>query len=685
MSIQKHKSGKSGIAENQNNQFLFQQYQVLSSDRINHNDLFWNIPNIFLLAQSFLLSMAIGSDVPAQWQRAVGAFISFVFGFISIQIFERNRISEISDAELMQDIEKHVLSQGFNGTEAHQKISNRKYLNGGNVEKNLESRGVLKFFNTGVSYELWKHGMWLVTIISVLLFLYNTCVYFSKNFPYLDAAKTFLKGSSIINLFSCLSYGSFQEFVNSLDKSAVATVLLLVFCTWLLHMLYRIYLTYPQKILFKKKEKRKINHVVLYSCFETLVILLCACHSINLVISMHQPKVNVWLIAFLICFLPMFSSVVSVFFITIAKRKAKEKESSKDLDNKTPTVIAVILAGGKSLRLQHNYPNINKFLNVVMGDQTLLETTINRNWKFITNQAIVTTREFSGAVTKLLEEKYLIEQDDVKTKQEDIEADNNDIDYKAYSNEKDTKKKKNKTKKKTIQLFTEPESRGTATAIYYYLWRTRDKSVSQSVDNCDNPPENDPVMIILPSDHVIPDLDSYTESILKACSLARDFPNMYLLGLKPSCDSKLYGHIVVDYSIASVIHIKEFKEKPKLNEIATLKKKGMIFWNMGIFVARRSVFLTFFEEANWPNYATFSACNPSDEVDRLKDYYVDLNDSSFDEDIIQKASTEKLYVIPTSFNWIDVGDSDRLQAAIGDTLCKINKKAYDPNSAEAAS
>ena len=678
------RKGSSGT-ETQNNQFLFQQYQVLSGDRINHNDLFWNIPNIFLLAQSFLLSMAIGSDVPSPWQRAVGAFISFVFGFISIQIFERNRISEISDAELMQDIEKHVLSQGFSGTEAHQKISSRKYLNGGNVEKNLESKGFLKFFNRGVSYELWKHGMWLVTIISGLLFLYNTCVYFSKNFPYLDAAKTFPKGSSITNFFSCLSCGSFQDFINSLDKSAVATVLLLVFCTWLLHMLYRIYLTYPQKILFRKKEERKINHVILYSCFEALIILLCACHSINLVITMHQPKVNVWLIAFLFCFLPMFFSVVSLFFITIAKRKAKEKESSKGLDNNNPTVIAVILAGGESLRLQNNYPNINKFLNVVMGDQTLLEATINRNWKFITNQAIVTTREYSGTVTKLLEEKYLIQRDDVKTKQEDIKAGCKDIDYQAYSKEKDTRKKRNKTVKKTIQIFTEPVPKGTATAIYYYLWRTRDKSVNQSADNCDNPPENDPIMIILPSDHVIPDLDSYTESIRKACSLARDFPNMYLLGLKPSCDSKLYGHIVVDHSIASVIHVKEFKEKPELNEIATLKKKGMIFWNMGIFVARRSVFLALFKEIDWPNYTTFSACNPCDEVDRLKDYYVDLADSSFDKDILQKASIENLYVIPTSFNWIDVGDPDRLQAAIGDTLCKINKKAYDPSSAIAAS
>ena len=140
--------------QNRDNQFLFQQYQVLSGDRINHNDLFWNIPNLFLLAQSFLLAIALGDKDSIPWRSAIGAFISFVFGLISIQIFERNRISEISDAELMQDIEKHVLSQGFNGTEAHQKIANRKYLNGENVEAKLDRKGFLKFFNTDVSYEL---------------------------------------------------------------------------------------------------------------------------------------------------------------------------------------------------------------------------------------------------------------------------------------------------------------------------------------------------------------------------------------------------------------------------------------------------------------------------------------------------------------------------------------------------
>ena len=667
--------------EKRDSSFLIAQYQVLSNDRVNHNELFWNVPIIFLTAQAFLLLIALGGFECNHWERAIGAFISFVFGFLSIQIFERNRVSELSDAELMQDIEKQLLAQGYIGTEAHQKTTNRKYLNGQNVEKSLERKKVLKFLNSGVSYHLWHYGMKLVIMTSVILFFYNILMYVERNFPYLNYSKGFADNNAIEN---CLSFGSFRNFLDTLDKSAIAAIIVICLSTWTVQMLYKIYKTYPKRIARKLIDREVFRPIVYYFILEFLVMCSGIYFSIMSFISHNSPPSCLWLIITGACILPQVTVVVGIILHSLLLNKKKKNANDTDKD-----IVTVILAGGRSLRLRPSYPDINKFLNIFMGDQTLLETTLNRNWKFVSSQTVITTREFSSEINKLLKNKdfNVVSDEDTKTGSQDNDC---------KSDSKDKTNKKKKPANELVRIITEPIPMGTASAIYFYLWKKPDeparnfaeKQKIKTDDTRKNNPDDevtlDPIIVILPSDHVIPDLDNYTEAIKKACSLARDFPNIYLLGLRPTSDSDLYGHIVVDRLSASVLKVKDFKEKPGLEEIATLKEHGMVLWNMGVFIARRTVFLRIFNEVHWPNLSVFSACNTNISVGELNDLYKQLADSPFDTDILQQMSLDNLYVIPASFNWIDVGDPARLQGAIGDTLCKINRKTYDPNSAPVA-
>lgn len=447
-------------------------------------------------------------------------------------------------------------------------------------------------------------------------------------------------------------------------------------------MLYKIYKTYPKRVARNLIEKKKFRPIVYYFLLEICVMF--GGFSVSVISVIHNSTLPsyLWLIIAGVCLVPLVSVIlgISLHSLSLNKKKISANDIAKD-------VVTVILAGGKSSRLQTNYPEINKFLNVHTGNQTLIESTLSRNWKFVNSQNIVTTDAFASIirgrdeVIKYLKKDPSKETDNKKSCQLLSVFKKALAKFKKWIESKEScwliskikdalaKKEaaKNQKPNRLIEVIPEPQSRGTATAIYFYLWK-----------NPHNAFTLDPIIVILPSDHVIPDLDGYTEAIKKACDLARDFPNIYLLGLRPSSDSDLYGHIVVDRSSASVLKVKDFKEKPPLEEIASLKEHGMVLWNMGVFIARRSVFLELYHKAKWPNLKHFSKYDP--ESKDFTKLYKGIDDSSFDADILQKVTLKNLYVVPASFNWVDVGDPTRLQVAVSDALCKIENVNYMPKS-----
>ncbi len=617
--------------------FLIEQYRVLSNDRINHNGLFWNVPVMFLTAQSFLLVIALGGANSYPWERAIGAFISFVFGILSIQIFERNRINEITDAEMMLDIERHFISQGFTGSQVHQKASKLRYLNGDKVEKNLDLKGFFNFFNRGVSYSLWKNGMWLVTIISVILFFYNILQYFETNFPY---------------------FGSFHLFIGSLNKAAVGTILILVCINWIIYLLNIIRQSQNRKkrVNVGSQSRSKIGNAFeslkpFLPCYVYEFITISSFCFFSAIAYFNRIIIfrGYWLLMFGLCILPLALCVYYEYYNSGNVSLALDRER-----------ITVILAGGMSLRLQSFSSDIIKFIHVHIGNQKLLENTIYRNWKACTCQVIVTVQEFETRIRNLPEIDSLLNKKE-RIQNKNISTRTNQDQSKIPSqhpisiSRADTRK---------LEVYAEPCSRGTATAIYFYL-RIIDISNKNSANY-------DPVLIFAPSDHVISDTESYAQTILKASNLAKVFSNIYLLGIPTSGTSTLYGHIQVGNALDSVQKVECFLEKPDLDEIERLRKEGVVFWNSGIFIARYSVFLQAYSTCNWPSIAAFSQFEY--ETTRLSAIYEVVSDSPFEKEILEQLLTLKtnnVFMVKATFDWIDVGDPIRLQKAIGEELCSL--------------
>ncbi len=154
--------------------FLIEQYKVLSSRRINHNQILWSIPSIFFAAQAILISTSFTQDTNL-YTKTIISLISFIFALLVLQIFQKNRAMEISDAEQLIDIENYIKNFGSfksQGLIVHHKLDKRTYINGSKIQKFLIKNGELTPFNNLSSYSLWNLALIVSAFFSFLLFLY---------------------------------------------------------------------------------------------------------------------------------------------------------------------------------------------------------------------------------------------------------------------------------------------------------------------------------------------------------------------------------------------------------------------------------------------------------------------------------------------------------------------------------
>lgn len=276
--------------------FLIDQYHVISNNRLQHNELLWNFQLVFLTAQAFLLIIALGGFIDNPLSRAIGAFCGFVFGFMSIQAFERNRIMEVADAELLLDIENHINKRKIHPRlSVHNKPQTYNYLNGRSILQELESRGRLNFLNRGSSYELWKCGMWLVMLIEFSLFLYHLFVFGFKGY----------EGAFLW----CNSYNDFRE---SINKLVLSGLLFLLSVNWVFYMLQLVLKSQPckekngkgrQKSYVGEDAEKSLRYfrIIIYA-LQTCLILYALLNGILAWIYSIDYNPNMWMVILYICF-----------------------------------------------------------------------------------------------------------------------------------------------------------------------------------------------------------------------------------------------------------------------------------------------------------------------------------------------------------------------------------------------
>lgn len=208
-------------------------------------------------------------------------------------------------------------------------------------------------------------------------------------------------------------------------------------------------------------------------------------------------------------------------------------------------------------------------------------------------------------------------------------------------------------------ILLEPAGRNTAPALTLAaLAATRD--------------DKDPVLLVMPSDHVIVDIDSFQSVVLKGMRQAINGA-IVTFGITPDAPETGYGYIqsgeVIDHDNA-VHRIARFVEKPDLPTAQSYLDAGTYLWNSGLFMMRASVWLAAIEKCRSD---ILENCRMAWEQESVDGEFLRVDKAIFEQcpkDSIDYAVMERLtthnnelptgVVIPLSAGWSDVGAWDSL-------------------------
>lgn len=197
-------------------------------------------------------------------------------------------------------------------------------------------------------------------------------------------------------------------------------------------------------------------------------------------------------------------------------------------------------------------------------------------------------------------------------------------------------------------ILIEPEGRNTAAAIL---------AASIFANNI----EPDAVLLVAPSDHMIPDVCAFHEAI--ACGInAVSEGKIVTFGIAPTHAETGYGYLELPCAgNGEVVELLKFVEKPDTVRANQMLEAGNFLWNSGIFMFRASDMIAAFKKhANGflgPVAEALVAVKEDLDFLRLKpEAWSRCENVSIDYAIMERA--KNLVVVPFSAGWSDLGGWD---------------------------
>lgn len=186
--------------------------------------------------------------------------------------------------------------------------------------------------------------------------------------------------------------------------------------------------------------------------------------------------------------------------------------------------------------------------------------------------------------------------------------------------------------------------------------------------------EIDPVMVVMPADHVILDEARFREAVACATTLAAT-GQAVTFGITPDAAETGYGYIQVGEAVASnAFLLSRFVEKPDRATAEAYLDSGDYLWNSGIFVLKASTWLQALAHCR-PDI--LEACRAAVNEARTDGDFVRVATAPFAScpaDSIDYAVMERLnqgiaglpqgIVIPLDAGWSDVGSWDSLWSVL---------------------
>lgn len=275
-------------------------------------------------------------------------------------------------------------------------------------------------------------------------------------------------------------------------------------------------------------------------------------------------------------------------------------------------IIPVILSGGAGTRLwpvsRKAYPK--PFMQLADG-KTLAELTFDRAIDLATEGEVVTVTS---------------------------------RDY--YFLCKDIYKKNVKCDIEKQTFLLEPTGRNTAPAIALAALK-----VQQTYGD-------DAIMVIMPSDHLIKDIETFNQTVKQAAELASQ-GYLTTFGIFPTAPETGYGYIKAGAKLnAQAAEIEQFVEKPSLELAKSYLASEDYSWNSGMFAFQVGSLLNAFEQTASEVLTQSKKCfaatdTTTNQIEFELNQFMQLPDISIDYAVMEKAS--KRAVVDSRFDWNDIG------------------------------
>lgn len=205
-------------------------------------------------------------------------------------------------------------------------------------------------------------------------------------------------------------------------------------------------------------------------------------------------------------------------------------------------------------------------------------------------------------------------------------------------------------RKEDYKIITEPLGRNTAPAIALAIKYIK-SIISKKVD---------PIILVVPSDHLILDNKNFSKAIEQGTKLAEN-GFIATFGIKPNKIDTGFGYIKTQKNkkiseiSESALKVAEFKEKPDFETAKTYVESGKYYWNGGIFMFKASVMIAELKK-HAPEITTLLnglEINLNSQPTVEYQEFNKMPDISIDYAVMEQS--KKIALVPLDCDWNDLG------------------------------
>ena len=227
-------------------------------------------------------------------------------------------------------------------------------------------------------------------------------------------------------------------------------------------------------------------------------------------------------------------------------------------------------------------------------------------------------------------------------------------------------------------IILEPVARNTAPALTAAALHARRQG-------------DDPILVMMPADHLIADVDEFRRTIATAAEHAAS-GSVLTFGVAPDRPETGYGYIELGGACDGAVNrLAMFKEKPDQDTAAAYCESGKYLWNAGIFMMQASVWLACIEQFRPDIHAAvsaaFGAAHGDGDFCRLGRAKFEASPAdSIDYAVMERLAEGKVaraLVVSLNAGWSDVGSwaslwevlpQDSAGNVIRGDVCSIDSK-----------